>query len=377
MHTIYEKDNIGRTFVELIFKNTGSIYSKDSVAYTLMHMLMNRGTLKDKEKFYSKLEEKAINLSTHTSYANTSISLTFLNEKSHQAMQYLKELLSNPNFTKEALLKSKEEIKAKKETLKNNHDYTASKNLFKVMFKNTPLEISEIGEEIESVSLEDIKNHFQTLSKESLIALIGGKKIDISLPLPSNPPKKNLFFTPKQGEIIEKKDVKQSYIYFGSPFNVSKDKWHLAKVATFILGAGGFGSRIMEEVRVKRGYAYSAYAFNQFSKNFQILKGFLQTKLQNTQDAKNLIIELIENFTQKGVSKEELESAKKFLIGSEPLREETTPQRLKRKFEEYYFGIEDKNSELDKIKNLSLDEINDFIKNHKEITNLSFSIITK
>ncbi|MEO1958325.1 MAG: pitrilysin family protein [Nautiliaceae bacterium] len=377
MHIIYEKDNIGRTFVELIFKNTGSIYSKDSVAYTLMHMLMNRGTLKDKEKFYSKLEEKAINLSTHTSYSNTSISLTFLNEKSHQAMQYLKELLSSPNFTKEALLKSKEEIKAKKETLKNNHDYTASKNLFKIMFKNTPLEIPEIGEKIESVSLEDIKNHFQTLSKKSLIALIGGKKINISLPLPSNLPKKDLFFTPKQGEIIEKKDVKQSYIYFGSPFNVSKDKWYLAKVATFILGAGGFGSRIMEEVRVKRGYAYSAYAFNQFNKNFQILKGFLQTKLQNTQDAKNLIIELIEDFTQKGVSKEELESAKKFLIGSEPLREETTPQRLKRKFEEYYFGIEDKNSELDKIKNLSLDEINDFIKNHKEITNLSFSIITK
>jgi len=57
---------------------------------------------------------------------------------------------------------------------------------------------------------------------------------------------------------ITKVDTKQAYIYFGSPLNIecNSSKRYLAKVASFILGSGGFGSRIMEEIRVKRGLAY-------------------------------------------------------------------------------------------------------------------------
>ena len=61
-------------------------------------------------------------------------------------------------------------------------------------------------------------------------------------------------------EIIRQSE--QAYIYFGAPFNVRPEEKYKAAVATFILGEGGFGSRLMEEIRVKRGLAYSAYARN-------------------------------------------------------------------------------------------------------------------
>jgi len=381
MYLIYEKDKLGRTIFELIFKNTGSVFARDGVSNMTAYMLNKRGTLKDKEKFYSQLEERAINLNITANREFTTISLTFLNEKKSYAIKKLIELLENPNFSEEALEKSKKELLAKKEALKNNHDYIANQNLFKAMFENTPLAYPVIGEDIENITIEDIKNHFKNLSKESIVFINGGEKIDIK-PfldiLPSTPLKKDNFFKPQKKDITQTNQVEQSYIYFGSEYDVSNDELYLAKVATFILGAGGFGSRMMEEIRVKRGYAYSAYAQNEFQKTYQILKGHLQTKLENTKDALTLVKNIIDDFTKNGVSEEELNQAKQFLIGSEPLRNELLSQRLLRKFKEYYYNLPNGyyEKELELIKNLELSKLNDFIKNHKEINNLSFSILT-
>jgi predicted Zn-dependent peptidase len=64
-------------------------------------------------------------------------------------------------------------------------------------------------------------------------------------------------------DIIIKKKTEQSYIYFASPLNINFDSKDIykAKVASFILGSSGFGSRLMEEIRVKNGLAYSVYAY--------------------------------------------------------------------------------------------------------------------
>ena len=381
MYYIYEKDNLGRTIFEIIFKNTGSVFNKDGVANMTAYILNKRGTIKEKEKFYSSLEEKAVNLTISTNREFTTISLVFLNEKKNFAIKKLIELLENPNFTQDALEKSKMELLAKKESLKNNYDYIANQNLFKTIFRNTPLEHPVIGDNIENITLEDIKKHFKTFSKESVVFINGGEKIDIK-PfldiLPSTPMKKDMFFKPKQGNTTEKHSVEQSYIYFGSEFDIKNDELYLAKTATFILGAGGFGSRMMEEIRVKRGYAYSAYAQNEFQKIYTILKGHLQTKLENTDDALNLVKKLINDFVKNGVSEEELNQAKKFLIGSEPLRNELLSQRLLRKFKEYYYNLPNGyyDKELKLINSLKLKTLNDFIKKHSEIQNLSFSIVT-
>ena len=380
MYLIYEKDNLGRTVFELIFKNTGSVYAKDGVANFTAYMLNKRGSLKEKEDFFSKLEEKAVNLNISVNREFTTFSMAFLNSKSNFAIKKLIELLTEPNFSEEAFLKTKNELLAKKENLKNNYDYIASKNLFKVLFKNTPLEYPIIGENIENITLEDVKKHFQNYSKNNLVIINGGKKLDISAFLEILPQKdvlKNLYFRAKEGKITEKQKVEQSYIYFGSNYEIKKDYLYLAKIATFILGAGGFGSRVMEEIRVKKGYAYSAYVQNDFHKTYSIIKGYMQTKLENTDDAIDTIEKIFDEFYTKGITQEELNQAKQFLIGSEPLRNEILAQRLLRKFREYYFNLGEGyyEKELKLIEKTSLLEINEFIKNNRP-QKLSYSIVT-
>ena len=135
----------------------------------------------------------------------------------------------------------------------------------------------------------------------------------------------------------------------------------------------------MEEIRVKNGLAYSAYGHISNKKSHSYFTGYLQTKLDNTQKAKDMVVSIVEEFIKDGVTKEELDAAKNFLLGSEPLRTETFSQRLNRAFSLYYKNLpfDYPKTELNMINNLSLDDLNQFIKSHKEIKNLTFSIVTK
>ena len=383
---IIEKDNLDRIVLNLVFENCGQLYSKDAVANFTAKMLNNRGSLKNPNSNFSEiLDNNAIHFSAVTGRETFTINLTFLKEKQKLAYEMIKEILTSPNFTDESFEKTKKEIIAQMATKENDYDYVASKLLNKISFEN---EMAKpiLGENLENVSLKDIKEFFSSLSQEKLSVMAGGNTNEKELEieeiisiLPSSPRVEDKFFTPKVAFEEINKNVEQSYIYFLSPFNIEKEDRFKAKIATHILGSGGFGSRLMEEIRVKRGFAYSAYARNSFSKTKNILSGYMQTKIENTNEAIKTLKDEISKFVNKGISEEELLSAKQFLIGSEPLRNETMAQRLNRKFNEYYqnLGEDYFTKELDLIKNVTLKEINEFIKSHTEIENSSIAVVTK
>jgi len=382
---IKERDNLDRVIFEVIFENSGALFAKEGLTNFLAKMFKKRGTLKNPEtKFLQKLDDNAIHLSVASGRETITFHMSFLKEKQKTAIKLLKELLSEPNFNEESFNKTKKEILSSIARKKSNFDYIASINLNKISFKNTPLAYPIMGEKLD-FTLEEVINHYKNFFiKENMTFVIGGNfdEIDTNEFLalfPNGIKQKIPFFTPIQDSITTKKETHQAYIYFNAPFNVEKSDRFKAKVATFILGAGGFGSRIMEEIRVKNGLAYSAYASNSFTNHTNLLKGHMQTKIENQEFAIDKLKEIILEFSQNGVTKEELLQAKQFLIGSEPLRNETLNHKLARKFNEYYNGYEKDyyKKELKLIEELSLDELNKFIKNHNEINKLSFSIVTK
>ncbi|MDQ1325878.1 MAG: zinc protease [Campylobacterota bacterium] len=88
---------------------------------------------------------------------------------------------------------------------------------------------------------------------------------------------------------------------------------------------------------------------------------------------------MVNEFVNEGITQKELDDTKKFLLGSEPLRTETLSQRLNRAFEEFYYGrpLGFNKEQLEKIEKVTLEEMNTFIKAHKELADLTFSIVTK
>ena len=373
---IYEKDNLGRSFLQIVFLNSGSIFFKDGVANFAKEML-NRGTKTKKEKIFSDFEENAISVNFSLTHEYFTLSLKCLNPKRKKAVELLTELFTNLDLSEEAFEKTKKEVISKKEFLKTSNDYIAHKNLFKAIFENTPLAYHITGENIENITLQDIKNYFENLT-QNVIVINGGEKFNYEKFIKffaKKEKEKYPYYSPQHKNIKETKPLEQSYIYFANELKTNQH--HLAKVATFILGSGGFGSRIMEEIRVKNGYAYSAYAFNLFKKSHNILMGYMQTKIENTEDAIKKVEDILNDFSHNGVTEKELKSAKQFLLGSEPLRNETLTQRLFRKFNDCYLDLGENyyQKELNLIENTDLDELNEFIKQTYN-PNLSFSILT-
>lgn len=384
--------------MQIVFQNAGSIKDKDRDGLAkFTSKLLNEGTKKDGSvKFAEKLESKAISLSVSAGVETFVFEVSSLKSEFKEAVSFLIELLKDPNFTQESFEKVKTITLGSLLSKENDYDYIASTNLNKIIFNGSSLETPSSGtvESINKLKLEDTSAFFKNnITLDRAIAVVGGdlniteameqvKRVLTLLEVGDNNTTLNKLDALDSNQTLKtiKNETKQAYIYFGSPFYIDpkSEESYKAKVASFILGASGFGSRMMEEIRVKRGLAYSAYCRVNISKSATYFNGHLQTKLESQEEATKVVKELVSEFIKNGVTQKELENAKKFLLGSEPLRNETLSQRLSKTFTEYYRGLEIGYSlkELELIDKLTLNDLNNFIKSHKEIENLSFSIVT-
>jgi zinc protease len=94
-------------------------------------------------------------------------------------------------------------------------------------------------------------------------------------------------------------------------------------VMNYILGGGGFSSRLFTEIRAKRGFAYSvhsAFDFKKYTGSFSIS---LQTKNASAREAISIVLDEIKKMQTEPVTDKELEGARKYLTGSFPLRLDT------------------------------------------------------
>jgi len=394
---IYEQDNsLPVVSLELIFRNSGSLEDGNfSGLARFSSKMFNEGTKTlGSTKFSEILDDNAISLSASNGNETFVFDLNALKEKFPLAIKELKELLKDPNLSEDSLKKVKTMTLGELLSKEDDFDYIASLNLKEILFDGTPLEHNSLGnkESIRSLKLENVESFVKKhIVLNRAMVVIGGdieeakaiKYIEKFLSeLPKGENQKIGFYNANDKEKIRiiKKETKQAYVYFGAPFylKINDKDAYKAKVAAFILGSSGFGSRLMEEIRVKKGLAYSVYSKINLNKSYSDFSGYLQTKVQTKDEAIACIKEIIEKFIKQGATKKELSSAKEFLEGSEPLRVETLSQRLNRAFFEYYRGLKIGYSkdELKLIKQLSLKDLNDFISKHSEILKLSFSIVT-
>jgi len=393
---IFEEDNnLPIVSMQLIFQNSGSLTDSKDGLVQLGAKLLNEGTKKDGSTgFATKLENRAISLGSHAGKETFVIDLGSLKSEFPYGIELLKELILNPNYSEDALKNIKIQTIGSLKQKESDFDYISSLTMKGMLFPNTPLAKPSLGtvESVKSVTLDDIKKHItEHLGLENLMVVMGGNLTqeeagvmvqDVLKLFPHVKSKTIASIKPLAQKKVKKTYVKseQAYVYFGSPFNLtyeSKERY-LAQVASFILGSSGFGSRLMEEIRVKKGLVYSVYSRFSINKTHSYMSGYLQTKTESGEEAVKSVQEVVELFLEKGVTQEELTASQQFLVGSEPLRNETLSQRLSRAFQEYYTNrpLGSTVENLRKIEQLKLEDLNKFIKEHKEIAELSFSVVT-
>ena len=118
--------------------------------------------------------------------------------------------------------------------------------------------------------------------------------------------------------LVADKDLKQTTIMMGH-LGIDKDNpdMYALRVMNYILGGGGFNSRMMREIRSNRGLAYSVYSYFQLGR--WLPGAFLagcETKNSSVMEAVNLMLASMDEMRQQPVSHKELQLAKESLINS-------------------------------------------------------------
>jgi len=143
---------------------------------------------------------------------------------------------------------------------------------------------------------------------------------------------------PKTVEI--NRGITQANIILGSR-GVSREDpdYYALTVMNYILGGAGFGSRLMDEIRVRRGLAYSVASFfdpGKFPGSFQVV---LETKNVSAREAISLVLQQMKRIQREMVSEEELITAKHYLTGSFPLRLDTQAKMAGFITQVEYYGL--------------------------------------
>ena len=326
------------------------------------------GDLKSSE-FQERMEEIAMRMSFEDTKDQLHGSFETLTVNREKAVELLRLALTKPRFDADAVERIRGQLQAGLVYADRDPEKVAGKAFYATAFPGHPYGRPANGtqESIKAITRDDLESYRSRVFARSNLKVVAvgdidaatlGKLLDtvfggLAAEARLSPVPK---VEPKAGEqkILEM-NVPQSVAVFGLAGLARKDPDFMAAfVVNQILGGGGFASRLMEEVREKRGLAYSVYSYLQPLRHSSILAGGVATKNQEMGRSLDVIRAEIKRLGEAGPTREELEGAKKYLVGSYALRFDTNAkiasQLLAIKLEDLGIDYVDKrNAEVDAV----------------------------
>jgi zinc protease len=176
-------------------------------------------------------------------------------------------------------------------------------------------------------------------------------------------------------------DVNQSYVQFGYPSIRRADPEFAAiRAMNYILGGGGFVSRLTRSIREEQGLAYSVHSDFVGGSQFP---GFfyagLQTKIDTTSQALNSLFSVMDNMKQSPVMREELSDMRLYYEGSLPRRAESYGQIAGLLIDREFFGLPNGywESEIQQIQRLTAEDIQRLAQRYLDTDNFVLALVSK
>jgi zinc protease len=295
----------------------------------------------------------SLNASSGRDYAT--LSLRVLKKDLDKGLTLFMEALTQPNFPEEEIQREVEKTLATIQASEDQPEEVAEKEFLKTLFPTNPYghPVEGTKESLQRLSRETIVQFYRTHyhPNHSILTIVGdvtGNEVKAKF-LPrlekwpmSKIPEASFIstFTKEQKTVKIDRSITQANIIIGHAGVKREDPdFYALTVMNYILGGGGFASRLVEEIRNKRGLAYSVASFfepGKYPGSFQIV---LQTKNSSAREAISLALQQMERIRKELVSEKELEDAKKYLIGSFPMRLDTQGKLVNFLTQIEYFGL--------------------------------------
>lgn len=297
----------------------------------------------DEEKIAGRLVDIGARLSGGADNDRASIRVRTLSSKTEReaALGLLRTVVSAPTFPQSVLEREKGRSIAAIRESETRPDAIAAKRFARAIYPGHPYGDSPSVESVASITREDLvdfhRKHYG--ARGAIVSIIGdvsraeaetlARYLTEALPAGSDaltPPPVKL---PAAGVIKVAHPAAQSHVHLGLPATRRSDPDYFALlVGNYTLGGGGFVSRLMKEVREKRGYAYSVHSYFSPRKLEGPFEIGLQTKREQVGDALKVVNEVLSDFINKGPTEKELASAKKNMVNSQALRMDSNAKLL-------------------------------------------------
>ncbi len=253
-----------------------------------------------------------------------------------QALDVLAKVLQAPDFPEAVLQREKARTIAALREAETQPAAIANKVFYKAVYGDHPYGLPSGGEvaTVSKLTRDDLLQFYQQHygPKRAVVSIIGDvnraeaeaianqltdklsqHELDAAMPEVVPLPKPEVQRIPHPAT--------QAHILIGAPGIARSDPDYFSLyVGNYILGGGGFDSRILNEIRQKRGLAYSAYSyFIPYQQPGPFELG-MQTKKQDADVALKVAQQTLNNFMQNGPTEAELKQAKNNIILGFPLR---------------------------------------------------------
>jgi zinc protease len=297
----------------------------------------------DEENISARLVDLGARLSSSSDHDKAGMNLRTLSsaEEKTGALTLMRAVLSAPTFPEAVLAREKTRTIESLKEADTRPDAIAGKRFVAALYPGHPYGNVATPESVARITRDDLVAFHKTYytARGAVVSIIGDVSkseaeaiaVQLTEALPAGEPAAALpaVTLPQRETVKIAHPAAQSHIHIGLPAMTRTDPDYFALlVGNYTLGGGGFVSRLMKEVREKRGYAYSVYSY--FAP--RVLPGpfeiGLQTKREQAQDALKVVDEVLTKFLAEGPTAQELAAAKKNLIDGQALRIDSNAKLL-------------------------------------------------
>jgi zinc protease len=285
----------------------------------------------------------------------TTLSLKVLRKDLRKGFDIFSDVLLNPTFPEEEVARVKDLVKGSLRQREEDPSFLANRAFLKEVYGNHPYSriVAGIPESVDAITRDDIASFHSeyyvpnncilavvgNISEQDLNSLLNrylgrwrGKPVP---PLDVAPPER-----PSKKVIAIDKDLTQANILVGH-LGVERENpdYYALAVMNYILGGGGFSSRLMSSIRDEMGLAYDVHSFFSPGKVSGSFEVGVQTKNASAKTVISEVLRQMRLIREEKVSSKELEDAKSFLIGSYPRKFDTMSKIAGFLIQVEFFGL--------------------------------------
>ncbi|NVO56206.1 insulinase family protein [Rhodobacteraceae bacterium B1Z28] len=334
---LVEDQSIPFTALDLRFRGGTSLDDPDTRgAIYLMSGLIEEGAGDMDARTYAReLESLAASFGYSASDDTVSISAKFLTENREDVINLLRTTIHEPRFDQDAVDRVKAQIlSGLKSDLKDPNDI-AGRSFAEMAYGDHPYGSEGKGtmDSVSALTRDDVVTAYGSVfAKDRLyVGAVGDisaaelgtllDKLLADLPETGKPIPDRAEVTIPGGVNVVDFDTPQSVALFGQK-GIDRDDpdFFAAYILNHIIGGGGFESRLMQEVREKRGLTYGVYSYLVPKDLASVYLGSVSSANDRIADAVEVIRNEWARAATEGVTQNELDDAKTYLTGAYPLR---------------------------------------------------------